>query len=116
MLLALLEPGTLAQWLTLVGIIAAGWILLRGGGGGALASLETANRVLEKRVHDLEQQAKLDQATIGELRGRTDVTLALQPLSAEIANHEAHAQARADRALIELRRIADHLDARTAHD
>lgn len=100
-----IDPGTLAQWLTLVGILAAGYIFLRGGGGAALGQLETANRVLEKRVVDLEQQAKKDQATIGELRGRTDVSIIMQAITVELVKHETNAEARSVRSLERLDRL-----------
>lgn len=95
MLSAAVSWGTLPGWLTLVALVgAAFWLPRRGGGGPAIASLEANNRVLEKRVHELEQQGKLDAQTIAELRGRTDVTLALAPIVEWSGRHEERAQQR----------------------
>lgn len=103
--------GTLAQWLTIASVVIAAWLLKSGGGGTALASLKTANEVLERRVHDLERQGKLDAATIGELRARTDVTLALRPLLEEVTRHEHNAQERFGKQLAVLGLIAERLGA-----
>ena len=80
----------------MLGLISAAWYFRKGGGGTALESLETANRVLEKRVHELEDNVRMletkqtnDELTIAELRKRTDVSLAIQPLSELITAHEA---------------------------
>jgi hypothetical protein len=86
--------GTLPGWLTFAGVILAAWIFYKGGGGTAISSLQAANTVLEKRVHDLETQARHDNATIAELRGRTDVSIALKPILEWTVHHEARAQQR----------------------
>jgi hypothetical protein len=86
--------GTLPGWLTFAGVVFAAWIFYRGGGGTAISSLQAANTVLEKRVHDLETQARRDNATIAELRGRTDVSIALKPILEWTVHHEVRAQER----------------------
>lgn len=86
--------GTLPGWLTFVGVIFAAYAFYKGGGGAAITSLQAANQVLEKRVHDLETQARHDNATIAELRGRTDISIALKPLLEWTVQHEARAQER----------------------
>lgn len=102
--------GTLPGWLTLAALVgAAFWLPRRGGGGPAIASLEANNRVLEKRVHELEQQGKIDAATIAELRGRTDVTLALAPIVEWSTRHEDRAQQRHEGTLKVLDLIAARL-------
>ena len=91
--------GTLPGWLTLGAVIAAAWSFRRGGGGTAIASLEAANRILEKRVHELEEGAREKDKELAELRGRTDVSLALQPLVDMVALHEQQAATRHGRML-----------------
>jgi hypothetical protein len=109
MLLAAIDLGTLPTWLTFGGIMGAAWMFYRAGGGTAIATLEAANRVLEKRVQDLETQSRRDNATIAELRGRTDVSMALAPILEWTVHHEDRAQQRHDRTLIVLDLIAERL-------
>jgi hypothetical protein len=101
--------GTIPGWLTVGGIILAAWIFYRGGGGTAISTLSEANRVLEKRVQGLEQQSNLDNMTIAELRGRTDVALALSPILEWTVQHETRAQERHDKTLLVLDLIARRL-------
>jgi hypothetical protein len=94
-MLAAIQWGTLPGWLTLAVLVGAAlWLPRRGASGPAIQSLEANNRVLEGRVHELEQQGKADAALIAELRGRTDVTLALAPIVEWSAKHEERAQQR----------------------
>lgn len=109
MLVAALAAGTIAQWLTVAAAAGIAWALFRGGGGTALATLEAANRILEGRVHELEKQGKRDAETIAELRGRTDVALAMQPLTVSMEHHEERAQARFEKTLDVLDLIATRL-------
>lgn len=92
-----------------VALIGAAWLWRRGGGGAAIESLETANRVLERQVH--EQKLRIDEQdkTIAELRGRTDVSLALKPLLEWTSGHETRAQDRAEKMLNVLDLIAKRL-------
>jgi ribosome-associated translation inhibitor RaiA len=113
--LAAVEIGAISTWLAVVGVAVVAFLIWRGGGGAALGVLQTANDVLERRVNELEQQQKADQATIGELRARTDVTLALAPLHAEIQGHDLRAQARAERMLTVLDLIAKRLGPEADH-
>jgi len=103
------ELGTLPGWLTFIGVAFACVIFWRGGGATAISSLEAANRVLEKRVHDLESQVNEDAKTIAELRGRTDVSIALKPVIEASAQHEVRAQERHDKTLVVLDLIAERL-------
>jgi hypothetical protein len=108
-LIAFMTSGTIAGWLTVVALAAAGWAVWRGGGLTALATLRTANEILEVRVQDLERLRLEDQQEIALLRARTDVTLALAPLAAELAGHELAAEARNQKLLSVLNLIADRL-------
>ena len=101
--------GTIPGWLTVGGIIIAAWIFYRGGGGTALGTLSEANRVLERRVGELETQSRRDNATIAELRGRTDVALALKPILEWTVHHETRAQERHAGTLTVLNLIAKRL-------
>lgn len=109
MLLATSWLGTLPGWLTLLALAGTSWILWRGGGTTAINTLQVANRVLEKRVNELEHQQKRDLETIAELRGRTDVTVALTPLLNWTSHHEERAQERHDGTLKVLALIAERL-------
>lgn len=104
-----LQAGTLAQYLTLLAVIVGAFFVWRGGGSTALGVLETANRVLEERVHELERLRAKDVATISELQGRTDVALALVPLVTAIDTHEERAAARFERMLAVQDLIASRL-------
>jgi hypothetical protein len=106
----------LLGWLALIPLVAVGWVVWRGGGIAALSTLRTANEVLEKRndlleerVGELERLRAEDQETIGELRGRTDVTIALMPLASELALHEVAAERRNEKILTVLNLIANRL-------
>lgn len=89
--------GTVPGWLTLIGLAAAGWIFLRGGGGTAITSLEAANRILEREVEKLREADRKKDKEISELRGRTDVALAVAPIITWTEHHEGRAQERHDR-------------------
>jgi hypothetical protein len=107
--------GSLPAWLTVACLSAAAWVFWRGGGGTAITSLQAANRVLEKRVQDLEEQSRRDNATIAELRGRTDVTMALAPILEWTVQHETRAQERHSKTLIVLELIAEKLGPDPTH-
>ena len=86
--------GTLPGWLTVAAAVGAAAIFWRGGGGTALSTLQAANLVLERRVRELEVQGKMDAATIAELKGKTDVALAVQPFMKWAELHETRAAER----------------------
>lgn len=106
---ALSTWGSVPAWITSIVVVAAAWSFRRGGGGTAIASLEAANRVLEKRVQDLEHQAHEKDRMISELKGRTDVSIALTPLLEISQRHERQAQERHEKTLIVLDLIAARL-------
>jgi hypothetical protein len=89
----------------LEGVLAAGLgagayaFARRFGTAGALGELETANRVLQNRVHELHESDERKTHEIAELRARTDVSLALAPLLEWTVSHETRAQERHDHAL-----------------
>lgn len=109
MLVSAIQIGTLSGWATLAVVIIGAWVFYRGGGSTAIASLEIANRVLEKRVQALEAQAMLDTATIAELRRSRDLTQALKPIEEWTTQHEIRAQERHEKMLPILQMIADRL-------
>jgi len=111
--LAMISIESVSGWVTILVIIGAAWMFRRGGGGTAIVSLEIANRVLEKRVLQLEQQAKHDAALIAELKARTDLSVQLQPIVKWTGDHERHDQERFDHTLTILDRIAGLLDTST---
>lgn len=88
----------------------AGWLFVRRhGGGAALAELERANRVLERRVGELEQQNTSQGAELVALRAKTDVTLAIAPVLEALKLHEERAAVRSEQTLTVLALIADRL-------
>lgn len=82
------QIGTLAGWLTLVSIVAIAVVLWRGKAGEAVGILRDANEVLADRVKELEAKVSSNELTITELRAKTDVTMALQPLIEWAGSHE----------------------------
>lgn len=98
-------------WFTLAVVATAAWSFRRGGGGTAIASLEAANRVLEKRVHTLEEQGREKDKEIALLKGRTDVSIAMQPLLEVMTKHDLHAAERNEAVLVVLDLIAKRLGA-----
>jgi hypothetical protein len=98
--------GTVPAWLTVAAVVVGAWLIWRGGGGTALSTLQTANRVLEQRVRDLERQALNDAKMIAELQGKTDMALAVQPFMAWAETHESRAVERHARTLVVLDLIA----------
>ena len=83
-----------------------GFFVWKGAGGTALRTLETANRILERRVHDLEAQARDDTKTIAELKGKTDMALAVKPFMEWAVQHEGRAHERHEKTLMVLDLIA----------
>jgi chaperonin cofactor prefoldin len=91
--------GSLPAWLTLVTVAVIGYYFVKGAGGAALTTLETANRILEGRVHTLEAQAKDDAKLIAELKARTDLSVQLQPLVQWTGEHENRDQQRFEKTI-----------------
>lgn len=109
-MLAFLQPGTLVGWLTLALMVGgAFYFRLFAGGATAIESLEAANRVLEKRIKDLEDQVRADARTIIELRARTDIGIAMKPLLDWSEAHEARASERHGAMLVVLEQISTNL-------
>lgn len=68
----------LLQW-TSLGILAVTiWRITRGGGGSAVQELSAANRVLEKRNHQLGAEVRDLRVRVAELEQRTDFATALE--------------------------------------
>lgn len=105
--------GTLSGWLTLAAVLGAAYIFSRGAGGSAISSLETANRVLDKDNEHLKTQVIDLTKTVAELRSKTNVAEALQPLAASIAHHEERAQARFEQTSVILELVAERLDSQS---
>jgi hypothetical protein len=103
--------GTIPGWIAVAGVAIVSWLIWRGGSGTALDTLQTANRVLERRVHELEQQAKKDTAKIAELSGKTDMALAVKPFMEWATLHETRAGQRHEGIVAVLQMIADRLGA-----
>jgi hypothetical protein len=91
-------------------IALAGYLFVRRHGGGtALEELERANRVLERRVKDLELDNSRLTGEVATLNAQTNVSLAIAPVLAALKLHEDRASERTDRTLGLLALIADRL-------
>jgi hypothetical protein len=86
-MLAALHAADFTQWAALLVLAAGLWRLTRGGAGSAVSELSLANRVLEKRNHELGAEVRDLRIEVAELRTRTD-------FAAVIAQHEERAQSR----------------------
>lgn len=98
--------GTLPGWLTLVGVFVVAVILMRGGAGQAVEGLQATNRELQRQIHDLQSKVEGLTTENAELRGRTDVTIAIAPLIEWSVHHELRAQERHNGTLHVLELIA----------
>ena len=101
--------GTIPGWLTLVSLLAVAAILVRGGAGQAVEGLQATNRELQRQIHVLEGKVGDLSKENAELRGRTDVTLALAPFMTWAESHEKHAERRSIATLAVLDMIAKSL-------
>lgn len=102
MLLAILSGNDIIQWASLALLAFTLWRITRGGGGSAVQELSAANRVLEKRNHDLGAEVRDLRIEVEKLRARTD-------FAAVMAQHEEQAQKRAEGILTVLDLIAGKL-------
>ena len=93
-LVAAASWGTIPGWLTLVSLLAVGFMLIRGGAGQAVEGLQATNRELQRQIHVLQEQVRELTKENSELRGRTDITVALTPILEWSVNHEQRAQER----------------------
>lgn len=96
-------------WITIVFAAAAAAYFRRHGGGTALAELERANRILERRVHELEQDNATLSGKVQTLTASRDVTIALTPVLTALELHETRAASRSEATLGVLQLIADQL-------
>jgi hypothetical protein len=108
-LLALVPLGSWAQLITIFTVLVVAFVIWRGGGGTALSTLTEANRVLEKRVHELGAEVRDLKVENAELKGRTDVTMALAPMLEWSVKHEERAQERHEKTMVILGLIAKGL-------
>ena len=78
--MANLTLGSVAGWLTLVGVIVVTYVVWRGGGAAAISTLQSANKVLIDQNRHLEEQLRRSVALIVELRSSRDVGHAIEPV------------------------------------
>lgn len=115
--LAAYALGVALALATFLGLVAGAWALWRGGGGTALTTLETANRVLEQRIATLEGEKRTLVIQVSELTKKTDAAM-LAPILDWTAGHETRAQERHVATLNVLELIATRLgpDPDPVHD
>ena len=96
----MLNPGSVAGWITAIFVVTGFIVFLRGGGGIALTHLREANEVLTETVKNQETKLHEQDRELSELRGRTDVSIAiasaLVPILEWSSSHETRAQERHD--------------------
>jgi hypothetical protein len=110
MIAVAITPWSLLSWaIPLAAFAGLAWAFMRGGGSTAIASLEAANRVLERRVHELEDSDERKTKRITELEARTDVALAIVPVLEALRTHEIEASRRAEASLAVLGLMAERL-------
>jgi hypothetical protein len=116
-------PDAAIGWIALVGAIAAGRYLWRGGGGAALQTLTTANNVLERRIHELEERIDeleelraADRDTIAMLSDSRDFSLAMQPIIRELQAESVRNQKRFEGTMQILELIAKNCGPEPAED
>ena len=81
----------------------------RYGGGMALDQLRQANAVLEDTVRKQAAEIEGLRKRLGELEGKTDLTIALVPVLEQLKTHEHQAAARSEAMLVVLQAIAGKL-------
>lgn len=98
-----------AAWVTVALAFGAVLFARRFGGGKALEELERANRVLARRVDELESENKRLTGELAALTVKTDVSLAIAPVLKAMELHEQRAAERSARTLDVLDLIAGRL-------
>lgn len=96
-------------WIAAALAVGLAFYVRRHGGGAALDELERANRVLERRVQELESENVRQARELSALRARTDVASALEPVLDALRLHEERASERANKTLDVLGMIAEKL-------
>lgn len=101
-MLAHITVANLMQTFTVLVLVAGLWRLTRGGTGAAVQELTAANKVLEKRNHELGGEVRDLRIRVAELSTRTD-------FASVMAEHERNAAQRTDSILAVLDLIAKRL-------
>lgn len=92
--LAATDWASIPSWVAVASVVAFAFVLLRGGSGQAVEGLQATNRELQRQITVLQEQVHELTRENAELKGRTDVTVAIAPLLEWSANHEKRAQER----------------------
>lgn len=97
-----MNAADLAQIVTACVLLFVAWRISRGGAGAAVQELSEANRVLERRVHELGGEVRDLRIENASLKQRTD-------FAAVMADHERKAEHRSEAMLGVLNLIAARL-------
>lgn len=105
--------GSLPGWITLAVLVAGFYVFVRGGGGVALGHLKDANEILTQTISEQDTKLREAEREISELRGRTDVSIAIAaamgPIVEWSSSHEMRAQERHEKTMVVLDLIANRL-------
>lgn len=104
-----LTAGDVAQLVLVLALALGLWRLTRGGAGYAVQELSAANRVLERRNHELGAQVRDLRIKLARLESRTD-------FAAVMDAHERNAAARSAAVLQVLDLIASRLGPDPGHE
>lgn len=109
----MIDPGSVAGYLTLAALLVGLYLFYKGGGGVALGHLRDANSVLTDALAAQADKLSHAERELSELRGRTDVSIAIAaaigPISEWSASHEQRAQARHEAQMVIMELIASRL-------
>lgn len=97
------------EWVSIALVLGAVLFARRYGGGEALSTLERANTVLEKRVHELEKDNARLTGEVATLNTQTNVAIAIAPVLKALETHEVEAARRSSATLSVLELIAGRL-------
>lgn len=108
-LLAVQWLGTLPGWLTFLGLVAVGGLLLRGSMGPALGYYREANDALNKRNGELSELLVKERKANAALQAKTDIEPMQHAILKSMEFHESRATERHDKSMVILALIADRL-------
>jgi hypothetical protein len=112
MLVAATLITQIEPWLIIsAGLVGVAWINKRGQTGAALEYSQSANKLLHDQNSELKKERTKLIAEVVALRSKTDLSLAVIPLSEQLQAHETRAEDRHKKTVMVLDLIAERLGA-----